>query len=221
MDNYCLWCGRSLKYEGSFAEAFWQPDCLCADCRRQLPKQTCRIRLDGLKVESLYVYEKTVRQLLLQYKDSRDEALFPVLLWPQAQSLHKKYKNRLIVPVPSSAEAVKRRGFVPIEQMWQPVGLRLTRLLVKTDDYVQKGRPAGLRRQIADHIRLNDALPAAAEVLLVDDIITTGASLQACYRLLQPHYRHIEAFTIAYSRRYLPKWRRCLNDLTGGFQNEQ
>ena len=76
----CLWCHKSLRYGGSLADMFSTNDCLCDECRQAMNFRPRIIKAGNLHVLSLYPYEGLVREMMIQYKEKYDEALFPVFL---------------------------------------------------------------------------------------------------------------------------------------------
>lgn len=200
-DCKCLWCGRSMKYASSFREMFFIDDVICARCRRQLPLKRLSFRVEGVKIEGMFVYEDVVRDMLLQYKENYDEALFPVFLYPYIRELKRKYRGYAIVPVPSSNEMKNRRGFRHVNKIFSLLDLPVYDLIEKTDNVEQKKSYS--RKEIGKHFRLTPDFPASVRrILLVDDIVTTGSSMVSCYRLLKEKCPEIKCFCVSYSRHF-------------------
>lgn len=90
-----------------------------------------------------------------------------------------------IVPVPTSRAAYRRRGFRVVELVARRAGLRTTRLLVpsrRTAD--QRGLDrAGRRRNVAGSLRARAA--DGRSVIVIDDVVTTGATLEEAMRALR------------------------------------
>ena len=201
-DCYCLWCGRSLKYGSTLKNLFYIDDVLCEKCRQSLSYKPKKIKLGEMEVRGLYVYEGLLRDMMIQYKELYDEALFPVFLWQNRKELMKKYKGYTVVPVPSSAARNRERGFFPVERMFGILGLPVADALYKTDDYQQKNIPKAAKGRIAEHLKLRD-MELSDRLLLVDDIMTTGETITAAYNLLKENSKTVKVLICAYNKGFL------------------
>jgi predicted amidophosphoribosyltransferase len=92
-----------------------------------------------------------------------------------------------IVPVPAASIRLARRGFDPAEEiavrLGGATGLPVERCLRRRDAGHQRGRSRSRRLEGAPRFTPAGAVPAVA--LLVDDVTTTGATLDACARALR------------------------------------
>jgi predicted amidophosphoribosyltransferase len=176
-------------------------------------------------------YEATARKALVAFKDGdrRDlvKVLAPMLADAMGSVLTGDAQLRavlasgngpvFVVPVPSSPTAVRRRGDAPLELLTRAavreVGLSPRQLIVS---------PAlRLRRRVADqagldHIQRANNLERAMQVrprwrtsiagvscLLVDDVLTTGATLVEAARALHAGgSAHVAAATVAATQRH-------------------
>ena len=94
-----------------------------------------------------------------------------------------------LVGVPSAAEALRRRGYRPVDALLGAAGLRSTPLLAHVAghrDQVGLDR-AGRRENLRGALRLRagTASLAGRRLLLVDDILTTGATAAEAVRALR------------------------------------
>jgi predicted amidophosphoribosyltransferase len=108
-----------------------------------------------------------------------------------------------IVPVPAAPARLRRRGFDAAEAtavaLARETGIPVALCLRRAQGRRQVGRPRGER--LADPPRVHLVAPAPSRVLLVDDVVTTGASLSACARALRGGgSTWIAALTFARSR---------------------
>ncbi|HEX6818604.1 MAG TPA: ComF family protein [Ktedonobacterales bacterium] len=182
----CRRCGRSLA-----AALPTQADRICRFCAsgREIA------HLDGRRAAS--VYEGAVRQaiLALKFRGQRRVA------HPLAELLLSCYYSEalvadLIVPIPLHDARRRQRGYDQARLIAQPLGARL-RLPVRTDLLVRQ-RATRAQMTLSRAERLSNvtdafALPSPAvasvlagkRVLLVDDVTTTGSTLDVAARALR------------------------------------
>ncbi|MDJ0782483.1 MAG: ComF family protein [Desulfosarcinaceae bacterium] len=198
----CPRCGRPfVAREGD--------DHLCGDCRRH-PAVFDRARAAG-------VYDGALRALILRFKFQGQVGLAV----PLGGLLLETFLNHwqaddidLILPVPLHSRRMRRRGFnqaylllrrwsVWYEAQHQaPLPCRIER------DLLRRIRPTapqtGLKRAAREDnlkkafkLRTPQAC-AGKRILLVDDILTTGATVNACARVLrQAQARRVDVLTLA------------------------
>ena len=91
----------------------------------------------------------------------------------------------VFVPIPTSRAAFRRRGFRVVELVARRAGLPCRALLVPsrgTADQRRLGR-ADRRRNVRNSLRARDA--AGLRVVVLDDVVTTGATLEEAIRALR------------------------------------
>jgi ComF family protein len=180
-------------------------ECLCSFCHFHLPQthlhkerenSVTRIlwgRVDVETATSLFYFQKggKVQKLIHQfkYKGKRDIGLYlGKLLGHQLRESPLWEPVDVIVPVPMHPRKQYRRGFNQSEIFARGIGETLNRpllrnKLVKVDKTDTQTRKTRFRRweNVEGVFQVND--PEAfrgKNILLVDDVITTGSTLEAC-----------------------------------------
>ena len=110
----------------------------------------------------------------------------------------------VVVPVPLHPRREYQRGFNQAQELAAHLGLPVVSMLVRVrHTHSQIELPKHERRQnVKDAFGLNPVpgsrLPAPGIVVLVDDVSTTGATLEACARVLKANgVKEVRALTAA------------------------
>jgi ComF family protein len=148
-------------------------------------------------------YEGIPRQLVTALKfQSRLTAARPMA--EAIANVASLDESATIVPVPAAPRRRRRRGFDPAEEIASALaeiaGLPLLHCLRRADGARQVGRPR--RERVASPPRIWAAGTVPAKTLLVDDVVTTGATLTACVLALRSGGAiHVRAVAFARSMR--------------------
>ena len=89
----------------------FEEDKLCINCRNKMKFNHQKFKLEELEVESFYEYDSLFKDLLLQYKECYDEALYDIFLYKIFDYIKIKYAGYKILYVPSSTSKLNQRGF--------------------------------------------------------------------------------------------------------------
>ncbi len=157
---------------------------LCALCRDALaPRGLRRVLPDGLEVRSAVAFEGAPARVLRAFKEDGRTGLARPL--GRALAAVAPASGAMVVPVPTSRTAMRRRGYRVAELLAARAGLRPRRLLLPAHAAAdQRGLQREARAEnVAGTMR---ALPLAGRrVLIVDDVVTTGATLGEAARALR------------------------------------
>jgi ComF family protein len=198
--NTCISCNENL---------FQGEKCLCTHCRYHLPitnyhKQKenpisqqfwGRVQIHAAASYCFFNKETSVQTILhqLKYKGRKDVGLLIGQVYGQQLKESELYSNiDAIVPVPLHPIKQRKRGYNQSEQFADGIAEAINRpvlndiIIRKTNSNTQTSKNRYDRWSNVDEIfDLNTELPKdKRNILLVDDVVTTGATLEACANVL-------------------------------------
>jgi len=199
--RWCVGCGR----EGNF---------ICPSCRQSLhriipplcPKcgrpqssailcSNCvgwQAEVDGIR--SPFQFDGAIRQAIHQLKYGNIRALAELLAqWLNDYLVSNPVPGEVLVPVPLHHERLRERGYNQSGLLAKELG-KLTNLPVVDDCLIrQRYAPPQARTSTVDERRSNvanaflcrDRRLEGKQVLLIDDVSTSGSTLDACAQALK------------------------------------
>ena len=220
----CVFCRARLSAHG-MCGACWvelQPitDPLCSACGRPLPYAmrtdlcgACHIRLPEVRpLRALYRYNEMTRRLVVQFKHSDRLDMLPMLQRVMAQRFSELTANSpLVVPVPlhrwrfflrrynQAAELARRLCQTQnTAHLYQPDLLVRRKHTVSMGQLSRGDRAANVRGAFSTRAQTRQ-LAAGRDILLIDDVMTTGATLESCAKCLRAETdcRQIGALVLA------------------------
>ena len=181
---------------------------LCGACIDSLPMAPPKYLTDSslTVVRSATIYEAVAKDLIWKLKSSGAQSAAKIMA-QRMKPLVLDSKSVFIVPVPTAPSRVRQRGYDQAEliahQLARQTGQRLLKCLSRTSQIHQVGSTIEQRHTqtagVYKVIRPNRI--KGAHVCLVDDVVTTGSTLQAAARVLeQAGASKIDAVVFAQAR---------------------
>ena len=96
------------------------------------------------------------------------------------------FKGYKVIPIPSYIHDDETRGFNHVIEVFKQMGLEMLPIIEKTKHFKQAEKNAKERQSINKYLRLNTSkILQKQKVLIVDDIYTTGATMNAAIKLIE------------------------------------
>ena len=181
----------------------------CKQCGQALPRamQQCgRCQTKALLLQEIhapFLYQHPMDALILRFKRGGDLACGQLLAELLCQELSSAERPGLLIPVPLHLNRLRERGFDQAAQLCSHLSTHFqipaSDCLVRSRDTgSQAGRSAVQRRaNVRGAFEVRGVLEAS-HVVLIDDVATTGATLNACALALKRiGVQRIDAWVIA------------------------
>ena len=171
------------------ASACGPSEVLCRGCWVRLRSgPPGRAELTGVgRVGWAAPYDGTARAALTALKFAGRVRLAAPLAEAVAAACGELAEGRTVVPVPPAARRLRRRGFDPAallaRELCAQLALPQSQCLHRLDHRRQVGRSR--RDRIVSPPRVGARDPVPQRALLVDDVLTTGATLAVCAAALR------------------------------------
>lgn len=183
----CIFCRKLLQQ---------QETDLCRKCRTEThgyPKQRRNIRFIE-NWSALWYYNGNVRKSLLRYKFHNARSYASVYGRFLAMHLQQTYPDGfdVLTWVPISAKRKRKRGYDQVELIANSVGTELQLIPAATLRKIKDVKPqSSIKDAVQRRANILGAFQcispesvAGKRILLLDDIITTGATASECARIL-------------------------------------
>jgi len=173
--NPCPTCGDLMPNENTY----------CINCKKREHTFFNRHR-------SVFIYEKTAKRLILNAKFSGKKYLTENMAHFLCDAyITNRFNCDIITYVPSGIKRTKERGYNVAKLLAEALGKEVNVEVVNTMDRVieshqinkdYKTRQENIKNafKVLDNINIEDK-----RVLIVDDVYTTGATINECARILK------------------------------------
>ena len=166
---------------------------LCLSCHFVLDPIPHRFERGSITGLAATTYSTEVSKLLVAFKDKGQFALvreLTFLMSPLVSEIANCFDEVFLVPVPSRQQNFARRGFSPSVLLARALANQvknarvMNALVLSSNVKDQVGLTALQRKQnLSGSMRLNQAV-AGKTCFVVDDVVTTGATLGEAWRAL-------------------------------------
>jgi ComF family protein len=177
---------------------------LCTDCAAGLAFVECQAFGQLRRVAAATPYETIAKDLVWQLKFQGAQAAASVMAELMAGLLRPADSQQFIVPVPTATRRVRQRGYdqakLLARQLAKRTGLRYMDCLRRQGQAHQVGSSRQQRlQQLQTAFRLKSGYDMRErQVILVDDVLTTSATLEAAAEVLKiAGVRYVDAIVFA------------------------
>ena len=173
---------------------------ICSDCRSEWHPHYYLTHVSSLKVHSAVVYSPTARKILLAAKENGIHAADNLIIDSIIHVLSMANftgSNIFLVPIPSSSMSKRRRGrsFVVdiVERIAQQTSLPMNNSLHLIRPVRDQSRLRAVQRSlnVDGAMSLKPGVIPRADLVLIDDVVTTGATLREAARALTAAGCHV------------------------------
>ncbi len=203
----CISCSKEIGKSGFFCEECFKniifidfPFCRCCGKILQTSYNTemlCEICSNHQRIfhsgRSLFVYNEQSKRIIMRIKKEADEHIAKKCV----KMLINRYGNiirnsDLIIPIPSHFSRILKRGFNPATIIAKHIsklsGMPLnTNALkrIKRTKYQKNKTLMERQENVEGAFRADSQIISGKNILLVDDVMTTGATISECAKTLK------------------------------------
>ncbi|HFI0633845.1 TPA: ComF family protein [Streptococcus suis] len=217
----CLLCDQNLKTRQTFFELIFFSktqsgvchDCLatfekiaeqhCPHCFKSGEEGSCKdchywlSQGKSVSHTAIFQYNEAMAAYFSRYKFQGDYVLRKIFARELKKTL-ADFSDYTIVPIPLSQERLEERGFNQVTGLLEAAKIPYQELLGKRDSKKQSSKSREERLETEQTFYLLDEKNLPEKILLIDDIYTTGATIQLAIRLfMKTKQKEIKTFSLA------------------------
>ena len=184
---------------------------LCKDCENELNGSFNPVIVNTTHKDvictSPFIYRGSIKKIIYKYKFRNQKNLFKILSPFLSLTVQKEFKDQkfdLITSVPSHISSLNERKYNQSELLGLELSKKLNipyeNCLIKVrKNKIQHGLSFKERQLNVKNVYKSRKDYSNKNILLCDDIITTGATLSECVRELQKSNATVKCVTVAYT----------------------
>ncbi|MGS4810729.1 ComF family protein [Streptococcus sp. Z554] len=204
----CLLCGQHLKSNLTFSNLLLLKNeetsvCLtcfesferigeehCPNCHKKGLSTSCKDCQvwckEGIDVnhQAIFVYNQAMKDFFSRYKFDGDYILRKIFASILKDFLIN-YKDYHFILIPLSHERYAKRGFNQVAGLIEATGLSYEKLLEKREEKASSSKTRSERLATELPFFIKDCATVPKKILLIDDIYTTGVTLNRVKKLLE------------------------------------
>ncbi|MBE6350226.1 MAG: ComF family protein [Spirochaetaceae bacterium] len=170
--NRCSLCGRILLSEKG----------ICMYCRRKTNQR--------ISVCALFPYALWMKDLVFQWKEANLRKFSYSIAHFYYETIKEKYSDYVIVPIPPRPKKIFALGWDQMNDIANYLKYYfhcdVQKLLKRTENFQQKKLSKEERLYSKNkYVVKNENMTLPKKILLIDDIMTTGATIESCGILLK------------------------------------
>ena len=204
----CLLCGQTMKAVLTFSSILLlrnDDSYLCSDCDSTFERirgeccpncmktglstkcQDCQFWCkEGVEVShrAIFTYNQAMKDFFSRYKFDGDFLLRKVFASVLSSEL-RKYKEYQFVVIPLSRDRYSDRGFNQVEGLVEAAGFSYLDVLEKREERASSSKNRSERLGTVLPFFIKSGVTIPKKILLIDDIYTTGTTINRVKRLLE------------------------------------
>ncbi|MBO7521180.1 MAG: ComF family protein [Opitutales bacterium] len=158
-------------------------------------------------------YAQAGRELVLElkYRGGTYVAKDIARLASRAENFSEFFEGAILVPAPLHSSRLRKRGYNQSEEICKSLAKMRARLNLKVENLLARRRPTPTQTALSkkDRIlnvrgafevskKLKDKIDKNAKIVVVDDVMTSGATLNECAKTLKKcGFKNVRAFAFA------------------------
>lgn len=189
-NDRCSYCGEVIEN-----------DYLCEKCKKRLEEMS-----ELKKRENIYFlfFYNDFKKIILDYKFRNRKNISKVLscyIGPALRKIILEEKIDMVIPIPISEERRRERGFNQVEEILKESGIHYINIKrIKKTKYMNKmKRKYEREKNIRNSFEVEKDSFSYKKILIVDDILTTGSTLNELKRVILETNKEVKIVFFSFS----------------------